>query len=125
MTAPAPGTRTRRIEGPYAKALRMYEQGYRVHPMLDENGLPIAYCYRVSRPGNRAVKDVTGDTVDSYYVNVHPKALSCDCAYFGQHGERHRCKHVHYCLLQVKEWASMLAPLADLSEVLSEIGEPL
>ena len=119
-TAPTKPTTRRTIEGPYAKALRMKAQGYRVEPVTDEQVGTIPYCYRVVRPC--PVRDVTGDTVDSYYVNLHPSALSCDCAYFGQHGERHRCKHWHFVTLTVREWAAALSPVVDLSEVLLEIG---
>jgi hypothetical protein len=100
----------------------MREQGYTLSPVMDSDGQVIPYCYRVTRPGSREVKDVTGDTVDSYYVNVHPSVESCDCAFSGVHGERNRCKHAHFCLLMIREAALLLSPVVDLAEVLSEIG---
>lgn len=113
-------TRTRVVEGPYAKALRMRQEGYTLSPVLDGEGRIIPFCYRVTRPA--LVQDVTGDTVDSYYVNVHPLTESCDCPFSGVHGERHRCKHLWFCRLMVAEAALLLSPCVDLRDVLEEIG---
>ena len=99
--------------GPAARARQMSEQGYRLVPMEEP------YCYRVVRPAE--VRDVTGDTVDSYFVCIHPQRTSCDCAWFGQHGAYHACKHIELCRLLLRQAFTLISPVADMSDVASEL----
>lgn len=93
----------------------MSAQGYRLEPM------PAPYCYRVLRPRDEVVRDVTGDDVACYHVCIHPQRATCDCAWFGIHGERHACKHIHFCRLALLGAMRLISPVADMSDVLNEL----
>lgn len=98
----------------------MSAQGYRLEPMGS------AYCFRVTRPREAPIQDVTGDTVTGYHVCIHPASASCDCAWFGIHGDRFACKHIQFARLFLEGALRLISPVADMCDVLTELGiEPV